>query len=117
MESLNYKEIGFNISTQRRYAGYRQATFAQMLGITAQYLSQVENATRHPSAKLLVAIANMLDIDINPLFGKNITTKHRHADDINRLAELGAKVSHDRLQLFIAACEAMADCQDSTIFE
>jgi DNA-binding XRE family transcriptional regulator len=55
------------IKVFRELRGISQADFAKKIGISRQYLNQIENKTRIGSAKILKKIADLLDIDVNIL--------------------------------------------------
>jgi transcriptional regulator with XRE-family HTH domain len=62
-----YMSIGDVIASARRRKRIDQKTMAKDLDISPSYLSQVENNSRTPSAKLLKQIAVQLDIPVSAL--------------------------------------------------
>lgn len=64
------RRLSLNIQFQRKLADLTQEQFAEVLGVTPNYISQIENTNLEnlPSLKLLFVIAKTLDIDINELF-------------------------------------------------
>ena len=54
-------------------AGQIQGLFAQNIGITQTYLSQIENDQKEPSTEVLQKIANYLKIPLPILFWYGIT--------------------------------------------
>lgn len=43
--------------------GYSQASFAELTGLSEDYISLIENGKRTPSLKRLIIIAEVLEID------------------------------------------------------
>lgn len=64
-----YKQIGVNISKYRRQKNIKQEDFANMVGISYSYLTQIEapNVEKKMSLEVLFDIASALEIDIKEL--------------------------------------------------
>ncbi len=52
-----------NIKKLRLEKGYSQAKFAELTGLSEDYISLIENGKRTPSLKRLIIIAEVLEID------------------------------------------------------
>lgn len=52
-----------NIKKLRLEKGYSQAKFAELTGLSEDYISLIENGKRTPSLKRLIIIAYVLEID------------------------------------------------------
>lgn len=65
-----YSTIGKNIKIHRMAAGFTQAQFSDMLGISISYLTKIEaaNCDKSLSLSLLNHIANTLSIEITKFF-------------------------------------------------
>ena len=59
--------ISKNIKTRRISRKYTQEKLAEVLGVSTQYLSQLERGESKPSLKLLVAISHHLDCPLYSL--------------------------------------------------
>lgn len=59
-----YKVLGLKIAYYRKKAGYTQETFAEKIGISVNFLAQVEGTgtTRGVSLETLFKIADVLNI-------------------------------------------------------
>jgi len=57
-------ELGTNIRKLRKEKSYDQEEFAEHIGVTQPYLSQLENGHREPSVSLLQKISEELDISL-----------------------------------------------------
>lgn len=55
------------IRAWRKYKKIKMKELAEMVGISAAYLSQIENKKRNPTIETLKAIAGVLDLDIEIL--------------------------------------------------
>ncbi len=63
-----YRRIGKNISEYRRLRGYTQMYLAEQIGVTSNYLSQIECGRREKySIQVLILIADVLDIPLSAL--------------------------------------------------
>ena len=63
-----YRRIGCNIAYYRRLKGYTQVQLAQELGITANYLSQIECGRRNKySLHTLIMASEVLEVPLNSL--------------------------------------------------
>lgn len=67
---LSMKEFGELITTKRKEFGYTQETFAGKLGITPQAVSKWENGIGYPDITLFPAIADVFNMSIDELFGR-----------------------------------------------
>lgn len=70
----NMKDFGNLIAAQRKQAGMTQENFAIKLGITPQAVSKWENGIGYPDITLFPAIASVLGISIETLFGEQTKT-------------------------------------------
>ena len=52
-----------NIKKLRLEKGYSQAKFAELTGLSEDYISLIENGKRTPSLKRLIIIADVLEVD------------------------------------------------------
>ncbi len=60
--------IGQSIKNLRKAKGINQATFAESVGITQTYLSQIENGHKEPSTYVLRLIAEEIEMPLPILF-------------------------------------------------
>lgn len=64
---LDYKLIGLRIKEKRKSCGYTQEELAEALGISATYLSRIENGRRNLSLDLLVDLCRELKVGIDSI--------------------------------------------------
>ncbi len=63
-----YRRIGCNIAYYRRLKGYTQVQLAGELGITANYLSQIECGRRNKySLHTLILMSEILEVPLSSL--------------------------------------------------
>ena len=67
---LDYQEIGRNIRRFRQAKGLKQKELAELIQVSDQHVSHIENAHTQVSLPTLVAIANVLQTDCNTLLGR-----------------------------------------------
>lgn len=65
--TFRFADIGSTIREQRKAKGFTQAELAYLLHCSETYLSRIENGAR-PSLEILIAIAELLELDLNALF-------------------------------------------------
>lgn len=70
--TLNYIEIGRNISTARKAAKMSQSDLANQVGTEQGHISRVENGMKAPNLELIVNIANTLGTGVDVLLGSNL---------------------------------------------
>ena len=61
-------DLGKAIKLVRTAAGMRQGTVAKQLGVTANYLSLIENGKREPSVSFLRKLASTLGVPVGIFF-------------------------------------------------
>lgn len=59
------------LKQERKALGLTQRVFADKLGITQPSYTRYEKGTSQPTLKTLVAIADVLDVSIDYLLGRN----------------------------------------------
>lgn len=67
---LDYQEIGRNIRRFRQGLGMKQKDLAELIHVSDQHISHIENAYTKLSLVTLVAISNALKVDCNTLLGE-----------------------------------------------
>lgn len=67
-DSTINQKLGARIQALRNRAGYTQQIFSEMVGLTPNYLSDIERGNSFPSPEKLVMIANTLDCSADELF-------------------------------------------------
>lgn len=69
MENTSLKtQLGENIAKLRAEAGITQGSFALMVGVSRQYLIDIENGRANPTVDMLERIAGGLDTPASALF-------------------------------------------------
>ena len=59
---MDYGKIGENIQKYRKMKKLSQEKLAEMAGISANYVGQLERGKRIPSVKCLISVANSLEV-------------------------------------------------------
>ena len=69
---MEYKEIGIRIRKQRELLGYSREMFAERLGVSPKFCSDIENGVKGMSIDTLIKISKELFLTTDfILFGKN----------------------------------------------
>lgn len=64
------KKIGARIVYHRKLKGYTQQEFAQIAGLTRQFMSKIENGEASCSLNTLYRIAEVLGVDLKELLNE-----------------------------------------------
>lgn len=70
------KQVGLLIREWRRENRLSQADLADRLGVSQGYVSQMENGEAFSTLSLLVALADLMEISLDELVGRNTNTTH-----------------------------------------
>lgn len=88
--------IGENIRNYRKKNDITQECLAERLGVTYQSVSRWENGTTYPDLELIPAIAEMLAITVDELFGMpQIEKEKRAAETFDELRRECVKCDYD----------------------
>lgn len=61
------KQLGRNIKAERIRKGYTQENFAEIIGVSREYISRIERGQENMSILKILNFANFLHADINHL--------------------------------------------------
>lgn len=75
---MNLKEIGRKIKSQRQYIGLTQEQLSELVNITPAYLSGIESGNKVASIKVMLAIANELDMSLDYMLLNDIKNDSDH---------------------------------------
>ena len=103
---LDYHEIGQNIRYYRQQKELSQQELAELIHVSDQHISHIENAHTKLSLSTLVAIANALCIDCNSLLGETQTGAR---EDIlhRRLLDHLSHMDTRKLEFMIELCDVL----------
>lgn len=91
--------IGENIAALRKQKGITQEALASAIGVSAQSVSKWENSTNMPDIMLLPIIADVFQVSIDNLFGRQ-----------------GAKIDNKVEDAYDLCCDAMLETMMSCFF-
>ncbi len=103
------KAIGKRVQEFRKKKHLTQQTFAEMLGISTNYLSALERGVYNIKNEMLVQIINLLDCTADDLFCDVIDNGYRVR--ASRLSEQIEKLSPEEQAKIFAVVEAMLQNQ------
>ena len=104
---LDYQEIGRNIRRFRQAKGLKQKELAELIQVSDQHVSHIENAHTQVSLPTLVAIANALQTDCNTLLGATLTEARQSILHQQQL-ELTADMDTKKLDLTVQFCSMLS---------
>lgn len=105
---LDYLEIGRNIRTHRQQKGMKQKDLAELINVTDQHISHIENGRTKLSVDSLVAISNALQVDCNTLLGTTLTAA-RKTVLLQKLTDLTAVMDEKKLGLVVEFCNMLVE--------
>lgn len=100
MKNVDYIEVGKRIKNEREKNGISREKFAEAVGISSTYTSQLELGQRHASLPTTIKIASVLNISLDYLiYGDNVidVTKDDLIEIINRAPKKDLKILKDIL--------------------
>ncbi|MDE5978204.1 MAG: helix-turn-helix domain-containing protein [Turicibacter sp.] len=89
--------IGNSISKVRKEAGLTQQQVANHLNVVRTSISNWENGTRTPDAEILVKLAELFNVSVDYLLGKQTTPKNKTANPTVPIFQELDKVTQDML--------------------
>lgn len=75
---MNLKEIGRKIKSQRQFVGLTQEQLSERVNITPTYLSGIESGNKIASIKVMLAIANELNMSLDYMLLDDIKNDSEH---------------------------------------
>jgi transcriptional regulator with XRE-family HTH domain len=85
-------ELGQATKMMRTASGLRQKEIASRLGVTANYVSLVENGKREPSVSFLRALAHVLNVPIGLFFLWEETKARSSKKGVSQLRDILAQL-------------------------
>lgn len=79
--------LGNNIKTLRKNKGFSQETLAQELFVVRQTVSKWEKGQSVPDAEMLEKLAEVLEVSVNELLGKEIEKKENEEQQDKEIAK------------------------------
>ncbi len=104
-EKVILKKIGSRIQKLRKKKGYTQQTFSEAIGLSNNYLSQVERGGSSPRMDKLVAIMNTLECSADDIFCDVIESGYKVR--ASRLSEQIEKLSPEDQAKILTIIEAL----------
>lgn len=88
--TVNYEDLGKRIRRKRSENHISQATLAEMIQVSVQHMSNVENAKTKVSLETVIEIANALDCSLDELVCGSLKKQSRHIyqDEVALLLEV-----------------------------
>ena len=85
---IDYTELGIRVRHRRHEVGYTQEHLAEVIGISPQYLAEIENSRKKVSLTVLANLAERLDLSIDELiYGEERIMAKRYLADFSILLE------------------------------
>lgn len=111
---LNLKALGRRIRHYRKLKGWKQRQLAEVIDVTDEYISHIENAHARPSLDKMVAIANALEVDMNTLLIDSLTAAKGQVVN-QQLSELISELETGKLELVADFCRSLDNYEISYI--
>ena len=74
MRDLDYNKIGLRVKEARKNKGYTQEKLAEIVGISAPHMGHIETANSSVGLRVLIKIANALEVSANDLLYDSLDT-------------------------------------------
>lgn len=80
--AINVRNLGVNVKRYRERKGITAGKLAEIAGVSISHINNIESASTHASAEVLVRISNALEIPIDLLLCDSLT------GEANRMARI-----------------------------
>lgn len=108
---MNLKEMGQRIAKQRRIKGLTQEKLAEKVDISVVYLSGIEAGNKIASLKIMLAIANELEMSLDYMILDDIKTPNIKKD--RYLYEFKSMIdsldNEEKIERFIKYAKAISE--------
>ena len=86
--TVNYEDLGKRIRRKRSENHISQAALAEMIQVSVQHMSNVENAKTKASLETVIEIANALDCSLDELVCGSLQSRQIYQDEVALLLEV-----------------------------
>lgn len=102
MKNVDYTEVGKRIKNEREKNGISRERFAESIGLSSTYISQIELGQRHASLPSTIKIASFLNISLDYLiYGDNVIEVNK--DDLIEIINRASKKDLNILKEILTA--------------
>lgn len=105
---LDYQEIGRNVHNYRMKKGLNQRELAELVNVSDQHISHIENAHTKLGLPTLVATANALETDCNSLLGATLVGSRKAVLHEKLISEI-EQMNSAKLDLLIKFCDLLTE--------
>lgn len=109
---MDVKQLGLNIKKIRKAASLTQYELAEKIGVSRNYISDIERGAKMAGAKTLVKIADALDVDISIMMDD--ITKSGRKNHISDLNDKLVQLPDEKYRLIVDLLENILLILDST---
>lgn len=81
-KTINTRSLGVNVKRYREEKGVTVGRLAELAGVSISHINNIESASTHASAEVLVRISNALEVPIDLLLCDSLT------GEANRMARI-----------------------------
>ena len=109
---LDCQSIGARVRYHRKQNGLSQEELADQAETSRVYISHIERGEVAPSLKVLVSIANVLNVSADDLLAGNLLSAHttRTEEEIDILSDCSPEESHILLESMRAIKQVLRRC-------
>lgn len=90
---IDYKQLGNNIAKERKKNNWTQEQLSEKIGMSSNYISNIENNYSIPSLETLVKICSALDVTPDYLLLGTIYSSEKYLNDeiVNKISRCNGK--------------------------
>lgn len=100
--AVNYWSIGDRIRERRKFLGFSQENLANEIGVSASFISDIENGRRKMSLETMIKIAIALDTSLDYLVLDNRSNKKIKSETkLVELKNILNKINDEDEELFL----------------
>jgi len=104
---IDIKNLGNNVRRYREDKGFTAAKLAELTGVSISHINNIESASSHASAEVLVRISSALDVPLDLLLCDSLTGEANRMARIMEYYKLLEDCSESEMKIIMATLEVL----------
>lgn len=106
-KAINVRNLGVNVKRYREEKGFTVSRLAEMTGVSISHINNIESASTHASADVLVRISNALEIPIDLLLCDSLVGESNRMARIMEYYTMLEDCNEDESKIIMATLETL----------
>lgn len=104
---IDIKNLGINVRRYREEKGLSASKLADITGVSVSHINNIESASSHASADVLVRIASALDVPLDLLLCDSLTGEANRMARVMEYYKLMEDCSESEMKIILATLEVL----------